>query len=302
MIFYPTAKAEQWKNSYYTDNHYFTIGGGVGYSTLLTHIPSLKTSGNVGGNINLGYELRTNGFWMNIGAELQYLSSSSIFEISGIDKMIYDTQGKQALMHYDFERPTFSEKSVFVNVPITLGYYYNGLFLGAGAKIGYCLLATESARMAYSTSASYQQYIDDFSSMQDHFYTTHSSSTKENIGAKYKISIIAEIGYDVLSHTRQANHTYRNGLRIGVFAEYGLNNIITTTSTSPLYTFTNTDASKINIHPLYNTIYAQSYKTYPLYVGARVILILNIQTEHCPWCNTIDRHRNYKKRYGRIQH
>lgn len=239
---------------------------------------------------------------MTFSAELQYFSATSTFNISGTDKLIYDTQGKQALMHYDFDQSLDKQSFLFVNLPVVLGYYYRGLYLGAGAKIGYCIHAKESTTLLYSTSATYQQYIDDFASMSDHFYTTYSSSVTENLNSKYKLSAIAEIGYDILTYSREINHTNRSGLKISVVAEYGLNNLINTNAGLPLYSFNEKNAAELFIHPFYNTNSAQSYRIHPLYVGMRISWIFNIETRKCPWCNVYENRRNFRKRYNRIQH
>lgn len=289
-------------SSYYTDNHFFTLGGGVGYSTLLENVTELTTLGNVGGTVELGYEYRIKGFWMNLSAELQYLSAASTFNISGADKWIYDTQGKEALMHYDFDQSMDKQQFLFVNMPVLLGYYYRGMYLGAGAKIGYCFFAKESTALKYSTSASYHQYVEDFAGMSDHYFTTYSSSVTETLNAKYKLSAIAEIGYDVLAYSREMNHTNRSGLKISVVAEYGLNNLINTSAESPLYSFNEKNVAEIFIHPFYNTNAARSYKIHPLYVGMRISWIFNVETKNCPWCNVYENRKNFHKRYSRIQH
>lgn len=288
-------------NTYYSDNHFLTLGGDVGYSKLLENVPELSTFGGIAGAIDFGYEYRIKGFWMSLSAELQYLSATSRFRISGTDKLIYDTQGKQALMHYDFGQSFDKQDFLFVNLPVLLGYYYRGLYLGAGAKIGYCIRAKESSALQYRTSATYQQYIDDFSSMSDHDYATYSLYVSENLNSKYKLSAIAEIGYDVLAYSREMNHTNRSGLKISVVAEYGLNNLINTNAESPLYSFNEKNAAEVFIHPFYNTKAAQSYRIHPLYVGIRISWIFNVATRNCPWCNVSENHRIFRNRYSRIQ-
>lgn len=296
------AAERRYTSTYYTDNHFLELGGGVGYSALFENIPELTTLGNIAGTISLGYEYRIKGFWINFSAELQFLSATSTFGISGTDKWIYDTQGKQALMHYDFNQSLDRQEFLFVNLPVVLGYYYRGLYIGAGAKIGYCVLAQESTTLKYSTSATYHQYVDDFSAMSDHYYTTYLSSVTENLNSKYKLSAIAEIGYDVLAYSREMNHDNRSGLKISVVAEYGLNNLINTNAELPLYSFNESNAAELFIHPFYNTNAAQSYRIHPLYVGMRISWIFNIGVRKCPWCNVYGNHRNYRNRYNRIQH
>lgn len=287
-------------SKYYTDNHFLILGGGAGYSMLLGNAPTLTSFGNVGGTFAFGYEYRIKRFWTNLSVELQYLSATSTFSISGTDKFIYDTQGKQALMHYDFDQSLDKQEFLFVNLPVVIGYYYRGLYLGAGAKIGYSIRAKETTALQYTTSATYQQYIDDFASMSDHFLTTYSSSVTENINSKYKLSAIAEIGYDVLTFSRKMNNSNRSGLKITVMVEYGLNNLINTNAELPLYSFNERNAAELFIHPFYNTDASQSYHIHPLYAEMRISWIFNIWTRKCTWCNLNDNHQNSPKKYKKL--
>lgn len=61
----------------YRNVHYFSVSGGLGYSTLLENIPELSTMGGFGGTFSFGYELRASQFWLNIAAEAQYIQSAS---------------------------------------------------------------------------------------------------------------------------------------------------------------------------------------------------------------------------------
>jgi len=288
-------------NTMYRNIHYFSVGGSVGYSTLLENIPDLNTWGSVGGALSFGYELRCQGFWLNTGGELQYTNSFSTFNISGCDRMVYDTQGKQTLFHYNFNQSLDNQRFAYANIPLMLGYYYIGFYVGAGAKIGYCLSALESTSLNYTISATYNQYIDDFAEMEDHYYSTYNIRTTEALNARWKFSLIGEIGYDVLAWARQANRTEHHGLKIGGYVEYGLNNIINTSSERPLYTIDAQNASTINVVPYYNANSAQAHRIVPLYAGIRISWIFCVKTRHCD-CNVRENHRAYYKRYNNIQH
>lgn len=285
----------------YRNINYFSVSGGVGYSTLLENIPELNTIGSVGGNLSFGYELRISHFWLNTGIEAQYLRASSSFNISGFDRMAYDTQGKQVLYHYNFDKSIDNQQFIFANVPLLLGWHYVGFYIGAGAKVGYCVSAQESTKLRYSTSGTYLQYVEDFDKMEDHFYSTYNISNTEKLSSKFKVSLIGEIGYDVLAWARQANHTEHHGLKIGAYIEYGLNNIISSSSDKPLYSIDETNISSLSVTPFYNAHSANAYRVVPLYAGIRISWIFCIKTKHCD-CNVWENHRAYYKRYNNILH
>lgn len=272
------ADARYRSRSYFNNAHYYVVGGGLGYSSLFENNPELATLGNVGGALSFGYELRLNNFWMNINAEIQFLSASSTFKISGADKMIYDTQGKEAMMHYDFEHSLDKQNFTFANLPVMVGYKYEGFYIGVGAKIGYCLFAQEATHLTYHTSASYEEYIDDFDNMQPHYYSTYKSAAREDLVRTFKAALTAEVGYDVLSGGRKDKHS---GLKVGAYIEYGLNNIINTTEEQPLYSISNNNASKVQVHPFYSANASQPFNVRPFYAGVKLSWFFCIHTKNC---------------------
>lgn len=285
----------------YRNVHYFSVSGGLGYSTLLENIPELSTMGGVGGTFSFGYELRASQFWLNIAAEAQYIQSTSLYNISGFDKSTYDTQGKQLLYHYEFDDALDNQQFVFVNIPILIGWHYVGFYVGAGMKFGYCLSAKEKATIQYSTTGSYSQYIDDFTQMSDHFYSTYTTSNTADLKSKFKMSIVGEIGYDVLAWARQANRTEHHGLKIGAYIEYGLNNIVQTSGEHALLSIDDKNASVLSVTPFYDAHSTSAYRIVPLYAGIRVSWIFCIRTKHCD-CNVAENHKAYYKRYNNILH
>ena len=291
----------RYRTTMYRNINYFSISGGIGYSSLIENIPELNTRGSLGSSLLLGYELRISHFWLNTGFETQYLRATSTFNISGFDRMAYDTQGKEVLYHYNFDESADNQQFIFANIPLLLGWHYIGFYLGAGAKVGCCLTATEDTKLRYSTTGSYLQYVEDFEKMEDHFYSTYSTTNKEQLDSRWKISLIGEIGYDVLAWARQANHTKHYGLKIDAYVEYGLNNIIHSSSQRPLYIINEDNISSVSATPFYNAHSSNAYRVIPLYAGVRISWIFCIKTKHCD-CNIWDNHKAFYKRYNNILH
>ncbi len=290
-----------YRTGMYRNINYFSVSGGIGYGTLLENIPDLNTHGSLGGFLSFGYELRVSNFWLNTGIECQYIRSSSSFNISGFDRNVYDTQGKQILYHYDFDKSIDTQQFAYANIPLLMGWHYVGFYIGAGAKIGYCISATENSKLQYSTTGTYFQYIEDFSKMDDHYYSTYNVSTTEKLNNKIKVSLVGEVGYDFLAWARQANNTEHHGLKVGAYIEYGLNNIISSPTEKPLYTINDANASILTITPFYNARSINAYRVIPLFAGIRISWIFCIRTKHCD-CNVGENRRAFFKRYNNILH
>jgi len=285
----------------YKNVHYFALSGSVGYGTLLENLEEINTVGGLAGSVGFGYELRKSGFWLNTGLELQMLYASGTYNISGFDRLAYDTQGKKMLYHYDFEQSADNQRFLLANIPIMVGYYYMGFYMGAGAKVGYALTARESTAVRYSTTGTYTQYVEDFEGMENHFYSTYDAKATENLRPIPKVSVIAELGYDLLAWARMSNLTEHHGLKIGAYVEYGLTNIVGTTSERELYTVDNSNASQLHLTPFYNANSAYAHRVIPFYAGVRISWIFCIPTKHCD-CNVSENQRNFTRRFKNIQH
>lgn len=262
--------------------HHIGIVGGVGYSANFDNYQEISTIGNVGGTIGLEYEFRLlNGFWLSIGPEIQFLSGSSHFKTTGTDIKVIDTYGVEANYHYNFDNGTDIQRNVYVNLPITLGYYVNGWYFGAGVKVGYGIYSSESTHLRYTTTGTYREYIDDFKQMSGHFYSSYETSCTLKMPLKFKVSVIGEVGYDVLSWYKDQYHSIQSGLKISLFAEYGLNNLNIGGKDVPLYTIDQINPSVIHLQPFYASRDGASHIIHPFYAGVKVTWTFCIKTKNC---------------------
>ena len=285
--------------AYYDHSNFFTVSGGIGYATLLEDFPELTTTGGVGLTLGFSYELRKTGFWLNVGPEFQYMMTVAHYNISGLDKRIYDTQGKQVVYHYDFDATHDVQDIVSLNVPILLGYWNHAFYVGAGLKLGTCVYAAETSTLAYTTSGSYDRYIAVFEQMSNHYYSNYRLSETQKLNAKFKASVIAEIGYDIMAWAREANHTEHHGLKIGAYMEIGLNNIIRTTQERPLFQIDEANVSYLHLTTFYNANATVSHSVIPLSAGMKISWTFCIRTKNCG-CNIGENHRNFYNRYKRV--
>jgi len=270
--------------SMYRNIHYFSVSGSLGYSTLLEDFDELRTAGGMGAAAAFGYEVRTHGFWLNTGIEMQMLNATSSYGIEGFDRAAYDTQGKQMTYHYTINSADDRQRLVYAGVPLMAGYYKLGFYAGVGAKVAWPLMAKEQSAVSYTTTATYSQYVEDFGDMGNHYLTDYRTSTTEDLEKRLKISVIGEIGYDVMAWARQSIRTEHHGLKIGAYVEYGVSNLLGTGEDRPLYTIDQSNASQVSFTPYYNARSANGHRVVPLYAGVRVSWIFCVRTKHCD-CN-----------------
>lgn len=259
-----------------TDSYHFIyITGSGGYSSLKENNNyDITTTGNFGGVIGLGYEMRVNNFWMSIGGDLSFLQNKSIMASSyKTTHDAKDTQGKPIVMNYDITRQEDMNKWWYGNLPLMFGGYYNMFYAGAGVKVGFPIkgLYKNSTHIQYSTSASYPQYIDDFKEMTNHFYGDFDTITTNNIKLNTNVAIIGEIGVDVLANVR--NHSdFCHVLKIGFYFEYGVLSLMNhTDGNNERVLFPNeTNATLITASPHSQWLDNTSYSCHSYFVGLKI--------------------------------
>lgn len=278
---FATSKHTNWITSNQL-NHFVTIGVSAGYSTLLENYEDLNTMGAVGGTFGLGYELRVNKFLVLTGIETQYVTASDIFVVEPFTQKIIDTQGKYATMHYRFETIQEAHRLLYLSIPLMCGAYHRGFYCGIGARVGLPVSPITDMNVTYETFGSYGEYIEDFENMDNNRYGQY-SCTKKYIHEKLPIraSVLAEMGYDVLSSMRRKDDTQRNGLRIGVTCDYGLNNIVNTLEPTNSIIINKNNANDLTVLPFYQSHAITGRRVNNLYVGLKLTWIFDFSKEPC---------------------
>lgn len=270
-----TIEAQAWRNrggGLTGDNYHFGyVSGSVGYSMLQMNAAGAVSKGNVGGSVGLGYEFRNSGFWTSIGAQLGFHRSSLLVDTYTRHFPGHDTQGKATTFHYRVDQVDVQEWN-FIDVPILFGYYVHGFYLGAGPKLSYAINPKSHITGSYNLSATNQDYNVTFENMPDRGYTDYAFDSKHNNRLNIGVSLIGEIGYDLLSSvpTRSA---VCHVLKLGFYFEYGLNNLAGKWETKPeLIVPDAANATKATVYPFINTL--QDTRIVPFFAGAKLTYMI----------------------------
>lgn len=279
---------QKWKMYNVNTKHYFSVAAGVGYYSLLENIPEIQTTGGAAGTLNVGYELRYNGFCMLLGVDVQYGASTMTMPPFSVHRDIYDTQGKRVSMHYEVSRYSDTQSSLRVGVPLLFGFYTNGIYGALGAKFSYVPLTVSVPEMKYTTTGTYEQYIVDFEDMPNHFYTEYTTPGREEIRMHPQGLVVAELGYDILNKERMSSYARCSVLKVAVYAEYGLNSCLSGLAhDEQTYGINPADPSQLVVSSYYARRNLRNARIVPLYVGVKLTYLMRIRTANChcesPW-------------------
>lgn len=271
------------------DNYHFVyISGGAGYNTMLTNDKLLTSKGGVGGMIGLGYEFRLNGFWMSVGPQLSFTNSNLTIEKNTwlpkedsrySNQTFYDDQGKVIYPRYDIEQ-TDEVRWTFLDIPVMVGYYSHGFYLGAGVKFSYALTSNVKSQGKYTFSGRYELYGDNSPYFEvGHGYGIYPfRHPSEKIKTTPSASLLGEIGYDVLSTVTQRG-AMSHILKIGFYLEYGLSTIIQEPSYDHRFDFEvkdnhgKYDLRYPTIHPYFQGV-MDNRRVVPLFTGVKITYMI----------------------------
>lgn len=255
------------------DNYHFGyISGGVGYTSLQSQVPDLVPKGYVGGLVGLGYEFRNRGLWLSVGAQFSLHNSKAEMDGFRFDQSGYDTQGKEVTLHYSIDEKD-QQNWAFIDIPILIGYYFHGFHIGAGPKIGYAVSSKVKSEGTYTLSATNELYGIEFSDMPQHGYTTYDFKNTSNANLYPLVSIVGEVGYDVLSSV-ETRSLICNILKVSFYFEYGLNNLVKPVSTNRRVEINPNDATDIKVNPYLAAGMTQSHRVVPFFTGLKITYLI----------------------------
>ncbi|MGM9837188.1 MAG: hypothetical protein ACI30A_01710 [Paludibacteraceae bacterium] len=265
------------------DNYHFVyLSGSAGYAMLQNNVSSVTSRGNAGGLVGLGYEFRNSGFWISVGAQMSFHRSTlSVEEMEYLPSedsryagaTFYDTQGKEIYPRY---RVTQEDKLrwAFVDVPIMLGYYVHGFYIGAGAKLSYALSPKVETAGAYDFSATYELYPEIGGDVGHGFGHYDYQATIQSIAMKPSCSIIGEIGYDLLSMVSTRSITC-SVLKLGFYFECGVSPVVKATDGYSHYALTartgdGYDLTRLQLNPYLPAVASGTGLIVPFYTGVKL--------------------------------
>ena len=236
------------------DNYHFGyVSGSMGYSMLQMSSSSAVSKGALGGSLGIGYEFRNSGFWTSMGVQISMHRSSLLVDQYTRDFDGFDTQGKAAVFHYRVDQ-TDEHTWNFFDVPIMVGYYIQGFYIGAGPKLSYAIRPTTISRGTYNFSATNTDYNIPFEDMPNHMYTDYAFRSKAANRLNVGVSLIGEIGYDLLSSVGTRSQLC-HVLKLGFYFEYGLNNFAASwDEAQPNIVPEQQNATRATVYPYINTL------------------------------------------------
>lgn len=250
------------------DNYHFGfISTTAGYTMLSVGDPNIHPNGGWGGNIGLGYEFRNSGLWTNVGLQLSRHVSSITLEKYQENFQGKATNGDPATFYYDVEQVD-KHQLYSLDIPVMAGYYVKGFYAGGGLKVGYYVSPKTNTTGIYELSAKHEQYTVVFHHMPEWGYGFYQFDQTHKTQLKPQISLIGEIGYDLLS-SMPTRSTICHILKLGFYFEIGLNHMAQTSTLAPVVPKSE-NATSAQINPYLNSRVEKGDRVAPFLTGLRL--------------------------------
>ncbi|WP_343694420.1 outer membrane beta-barrel protein [Flavobacterium sp.] len=212
-------------NGYGQDNKQeFSISLGGPFSYVDSNSAGKTTPGNgVSAGLRYSYYLNDN-LSLGVGVEYQTYNSDLSFNYLYGAYAATDAENENFQFRYRATNPREEQKLAYINVPINIQFETPGtskLYVAAGAKIGFASSGSyQTTFQNLTTSGYYPQYnVELFSPAFAGFASTNNLVTgKQDLNTEVSYSATFETGL-------KQELGNRNSIYIGVYFDYGLNNI-----------------------------------------------------------------------------
>lgn len=252
--------------------HFFYVSGCAGYTMLSTTMLNSSCEGQWKGNFGLGYEFRNNGLWSSVGLQLGMHGSTLRVDDYLVHMSGAATNRDEVTLQYAVQQVDEHQwKSL--DIPVMVGYYKYGFYVGGGLKLGYYLSPKVRSHGQFELSGTHNRYGIEFKNMPNHGYTMYDYDQTHVTKLRPQLALIGEIGYDLLSSvpTRSA---ICNVLKLGFYFEYGLNSMVAPSSSSAMIAPVGQDATNVNVFPCLNTGIRKEDRVVPFLTGIKLTYVI----------------------------
>ncbi|MBO5817145.1 MAG: hypothetical protein J6R26_04290 [Paludibacteraceae bacterium] len=227
--------------------HYWGVAANGGLQFQLDNLANTHARVGGVGAIGANYYYRFKNYMLYTGAELSLSSVSQ-----GVDSTLYEKNNTRYRL-YD-RRDVWNAPAVAI--PLMIGMDWNNWYAMVGAKAYYSFKGTTKVCAMYDSNITGDQYYEDFLQDMSH----HTLESKGTGWGNIQIRARIEAGWHGIYYKDPI-------VRIGLFAEYGLNNIMPR--------FSNTSGSGLYY---YSPHTRADIKLTNLSVGVKVAVLLKINS------------------------
>ena len=281
-----------YRSIYYGSHVFLGVWADGAFSSLQNNFPGFKSvalgSAYSGG---LLIEYQKDIFRVQVGGGVRWQGLSvGVSDTTHVNSHVYDSQGYLNTLQYDFFDRTDKCTTTYVDIPIAFGVGYNNYYATVGVKFEYPLNGKQDIQANVTTTSTYDQFIGVFEEMDNHGLRKSVPMAISNNQLVFKQSLnallSAELGYEWAFNTEWVggyhakNKHFTERLRLAVFGEYGISNVIPNTSFPLVYIPEDYkwDVPKFEMNHILTTEATKGFFAHNYYVGVRLVFLIGMKT------------------------
>ena len=262
---------------------FINVWGGGGYTSLYHGIENTKFPGGIGYNFGAGYEYKLNNFMISTGAEFMHFNSTTKLNAYNEHKDFlypYPVKGHAGdyYITYPYKITDHNEKHSFgyLNIPLQVGFKFDRYYAIVGAKVGLNLFGSYKSIGNIQTEGVDPMFIDTLTNIPVHYFGEKLYDDKGKLSLGLNITPGVEFGvyldewlgrnFTQLNNRNKTNISYR----AGVFVDYGMVNLNTSTTDNPLLTDPKIDPLDVTLNSLSGTVLSKDKRFGSLFAGIKL--------------------------------
>lgn len=289
--------------------HFISIWGEMGVSTLLNNTDIIKAKGGFSPAIGLGYRFYSNRFIMQLGAEFAYMYHLNSLDNADIRLRMRDTEDDMFTLHAAVSKCKDITQTTHLQFPVLFGYERNKFYFLAGANLGLNLTGTTSSSSYLTTTAVYDDLEGVWHDMTNHFLYNNHQVNSQPYPIKWNFNVMGhvELGgrVDVFSSEKGADvemHNYR--MYLSAFAEYGILNVHQNSSVGSALDYAEVPGEGLQffVVPALVSDQMTDARVNPLTIGIKFTVAFAMpEKKECVICNEMAR-KQEKQHYNKNGH
>lgn len=250
-----------------------SIGGNLALTTDDLRQTQVRVGG--GGEVGFAYEWQREHLLIHTGVGYSLQCPSLAVDSQWLEQEMLDTRGVAVTYRGLLNQRTDRLLMHQLTVPFMVGGTWRGVYVLVGAKLSVALAATARQDAQLYTAGDYQgRYYDWFEDMPNHGYHDFEpvQSRHEMAVNRFDLRLAAELGYTFVLNPYTGLKPSPL-LRVGLFAEYGMLNFLSSESTLPRTTADWRQYLHVNMTHIYASEESAGSRANLLSYGIRLTLL-----------------------------
>lgn len=276
--------------------HYVGPSLSAGFVQATDNLSQTRGRLSGGGETGIAYQFKRKHFLLTTGVHYSLQCPTLALDSQWLEQAMIDTRGVAVTYRGLLINRTDQLIMHQLSVPVMVGGYWSGFYLQVGLKLSVSMAAQARERASLRTAGDYNgRYYEWFEEMPNHGYHDFEPvrSSQSATLSRIDLRLSGELGYSLLLQP-YSDRKPSPSLRIGLFAEYGMINMLSSAAgggqeRAPRTTADWSQYLTVSMNHIYTSDEAAKARANMLFFGIRLTLLFPVAPAQNPYkCRCTD--------------